>query len=66
MDLCQRFTRGAKLSLGEKEAGYYKTKETAAYWDGRDNLGQPVASGVYLYQIKAGEFSATRKMVIVK
>ncbi|MBM3237777.1 T9SS type A sorting domain-containing protein [Candidatus Poribacteria bacterium] len=54
------------LDLGLKPAGSYFTKEKAAYWDGRDSLGQKVASGVYFYQLKAGEFTATRKMVILK
>jgi hypothetical protein len=54
------------LNLGTKPAGSYFTKEKAAYWDGRDSLGQKVASGLYFYQLKAGEFTATRKMVILK
>jgi hypothetical protein len=55
-----------ELFLGNKETGYYKTRETAAYWDGMDNLGQPVVSGIYFYQIKAGDFMQTRKLAIVK
>jgi len=55
-----------ELFLGNKETGYYKTRETAAYWDGRDGLGQPVVSGIYFYQIKAGDFMQTRKLVIVR
>jgi len=54
------------LSLGEKEAGYYITKDESAYWDGKNSAGESVASGVYLYAIQAGEFSATRRMVILK
>lgn len=54
------------LELGHQPAGRYVTKDKAAYWDGKDSLGQPVASGVYYYTLQAGEFRATRKMVIVK
>jgi len=54
------------LHFGNRKAGIYVTKERAAYWDGKDSLGQSVASGVYYYSLKAGEFAATRKMVIMK
>jgi hypothetical protein len=54
------------IALGNKPAGIYVTKDEAAYWDGRDSLGQSVASGVYFYTLQAGEFRATRKMVILK
>jgi hypothetical protein len=54
------------LNLGEKPAGFYTSKETAAYWDGRNISGEKVASGVYFYTIKAGNFSATNKMIIAK
>jgi hypothetical protein len=54
------------LDLGTKQAGEYVIKEKAAYWNGRGDLGEKVASGVYFYTLKAGEFSATRKMLIVK
>jgi hypothetical protein len=42
------------------------TKDKAAYWDGKDSLGEKVSSGVYLYILQAGKFKATRKMIIVK
>ncbi|MBC8459436.1 MAG: T9SS type A sorting domain-containing protein [Deltaproteobacteria bacterium] len=54
------------LDLGHQRAGAYLTKEIAAYWDGKDSLGQKVASGVYFYTLQAGEFKATRRMVIMK
>ena len=54
------------LHLGAKPAGFYLTKDKAAYWDGRDSLGQSVASGVYFYTLQAGDFTATRNMAIVK
>ncbi|MDI6791360.1 MAG: PKD domain-containing protein [bacterium] len=54
------------LDLGKKPVGIYEDKEKAAYWDGKDNQGHKVASGVYLYQLKAGDFISTRKMIVVK
>ena len=54
------------LSLGPQPAGRYQSKSRAAYWDGRNALGEPVASGVYFYTLTAGDFSATRKMLIMK
>ena len=55
-----------QLDLGLRPAGDYTDKAQAAYWDGRNNLGEPVGSGVYSYQLQAGTFSATRKLVILK
>ncbi len=54
------------LDLGVKPAGIYHDRNRAAYWDGKNNVGEPVASGVYLYTLIAGEFSATRRMLILK
>jgi hypothetical protein len=54
------------ITLGNKKAGIYMTKDKAAYWDGKDSLGEKVSSGVYLYILQAGKFKATRKMIIVK
>ena len=54
------------LNLGYQAAGFYRSRSQAAYWDGRNNLNEPVASGLYFYQIQAGEFSATRRMLILK
>ena len=54
------------LALGHQPAGMYQSRERAAYWDGRNQLGEPVASGVYFYTLTAGEFTATRKMLILK
>ena len=54
------------LNLGYQNAGNYLGKGEAAYWDGRNSSGQKVASGLYFYTLQAGEFKATRRMVIMK
>ena len=54
------------LSLGHKATGSYQNRTRAAYWDGRNSIGEPVASGVYFYTLTAGDFTATRKMLIQK
>ena len=54
------------LELGHQAAGTYKGKSQAAYWDGRNELGEQVASGLYFYTLTAGDFSATGKMLIRK
>ena len=55
-----------RLDLGHQAAGYYTDQSRAAYWDGRNAVGEPVASGVYFYTLTAGDFTATRKMLIRK
>ena len=55
-----------RLDLGHQREGYYTRRSNAAYWDGRNTFGEPVASGVYFYVLTAGGFSATRKMLIRK
>ena len=52
--------------LGHQRAGIYRSRKRAAHWDGKNAQGEPVASGVYFYTLKAGDFSATRKMLIRK
>ena len=59
-------TRVRTLSLGHQAAGIYKNKSRAAYWDGKNALGEPVSSGVYFYTLTAGDFTATRKLLILK
>jgi len=54
------------LDLGQREAGSYMAKSKAAYWDGKNEESESVASGLYFYSIKAGDFAATRKMVIMR
>jgi hypothetical protein len=54
------------LSLGHKPAGFYVDRQKAAYWDGRNEAGEHVASGVYFYSIKAGDLTTTRKMVVAR
>ena len=44
----------------------YESRSRAAYWDGKNAVGEPVASGVYFYTLTAGDFTATRKMLIKK
>ena len=54
------------LSLGYQLAGFYENRERAAYWDGHNALGEPVASGVYFYQLTTPSFQQTRRMLILK
>ena len=55
-----------ELIFGHQPAGVYESRGRAAYWDGKNQIGEPVASGVYFYTITAGEFTATRKLLIAK
>ena len=54
------------LALGHQFAGFYTDRSRAAYWDGRNTLGERVASGVYFYQLETDTMSSIRKMVILK
>ena len=54
------------LSLGFQSAGFYNSQGRAAYWDGRNALGERVASGIYFYQLTTPTFQQTRRLVIVK
>ena len=54
------------LALGYQPAGIYQYRSRAAYWDGKNEVGESVASGVYFYTFTAGDFIATRKMLIMK
>ena len=55
-----------RLSVGFQTAGTYRTSSRAAYWDGQNAVGEPVASGLYFYTFQAGKFRVTRQMVIRK
>ena len=52
--------------VGLKPRGYYLARERAVYWDGRNEDGEPVSSGVYFYTLNADDYAETRRMVIVK
>ena len=54
------------LRLGHQPAGFYQHRSKAAHWDGRNYLGEKVATGVYFYTLKAGDYMATRKLLIRK
>ena len=54
------------IDLGHRPAGIYQNRDRAVYWDGHNQLGEPIASGVYFYTLTAGDFTATRKMLIRK
>ena len=62
-------TRGLlvrQLDMGYQKAGKYATQGKAAYWDGRNEVGESISSGIYFYQILASDFAATRRMAILK
>ena len=54
------------LEIGHQIAAVYENRSKAIYWDGRNEFGESVASGVYFYTLTADDFSATRKMLILK
>ena len=54
------------IDIGHQTAAVYETRAKAIYWDGRNRFGEQVASGIYFYSLSTGDFSATRKMVILK
>ena len=54
------------IPIGFKPVGYYLTRERAAYWDGRNEVGESVSSGVYFLHFVAGDFTTTQRVVIVK
>ena len=54
------------FDLGYLSAGYYKTRERAVYWDGRNEVNERVASGTYFYRLEAGDFVGTHRLVVLK
>jgi flagellar hook assembly protein FlgD len=55
-----------QFDLGHQPVGFYTSRMKAAYWDGRNETGESVASGVYFYQLQAGGYTDLRRMVILK
>ena len=55
-----------RLAVGHQAAGMYQSRSRAVYWDGRNQLGESVASGLYFYTLTTGDFTATRRMLILK
>jgi len=54
------------LDLGERVAGRYLAKDKAIYWDGKNEIGERVSSGVYFYAVEAGKFKAVKRMLMLK
>ena len=55
-----------RLAVGHQATGMYQSRSRAIYWDGRNQLGESVASGLYFYTLTTGDFIATRRMLILK
>ena len=64
LDVSGRLIRN--LDLGYRSAGTYVSKDKSAHWDGMNELGEKVSSGIYFYTIQAGSYMATKKLVIAK
>ncbi len=54
------------LSIGFQSAGFYNSRGRAAYWDGRNDAGEHVSSGLYFYQLRTPSFEQTRRLVVIK
>ena len=55
-----------RLPIGFQSAGFYTNRSRAAYWDGWNEIGERVASGIYFYQLQTDNVSLLRKMFILK
>jgi len=55
-----------RLDIGYRQAGWYMTKEQSVYWDGRNESGQMVSSGVYFYYLQVGKYTMYRKLTVLK
>ncbi len=55
-----------RFAQGKQGAGIYTSRDRAFYWDGRNETGERVSSGIYFYQLQASEFTAVRRLVIAK
>ena len=62
----QRGSVVRRFNVGHQTASVYESRSQAIYWDGRNEVGDRVASGIYFYALTAGDYSATRKLVILK
>ena len=63
-DVAGRLVR--TLDLGTKLAGSYLSREGAAYWEGRNDMGERVSSGVYFYRLEVGDYRTTRRMSVLQ
>ena len=54
------------LTIGYQSEGFYQNRGRAAYWDGRNVIGERVASGVYFYRLETPSYQQTRQMLILK
>ena len=55
-----------QFNLGHQKAGYYTDRRKAVYWSGRNEIGEPVSSGIYFYTLTTDDYTGTRRMVILK
>ncbi len=55
-----------QFNIGHQKAGYYTDRRKAAYWDGRNEIREPVSSGIYFYTLTTDDYTGTRRMVILK
>ena len=55
-----------RLNLGHQKAGYYVDRNKATYWDGKSETGEQVSSGLYFYQLRAGDFTEVKRLAILK
>ena len=63
-DIYGRLVR--RMELGRMPAGLYMSKDKAVRWDGRNDIGERMASGIYFYSLRAGGYSATKRMLMLK
>jgi flagellar hook assembly protein FlgD len=54
------------IDLGSKKAGAYVTKDKSAYWDGVNDNGEKVSSGIYFYNFRAGNYNIIKKITVIR